>query len=247
MDITGTEESGPTRAGVAISDLGTGMFACQAILAALFNRERTGAGQRIDMALLDSQVALIAYVASNYLVSGDLPKRLGNGHPNIVPYETFKARDGYFAFGAGNDGQWVKFCQTIDKPEWITDGRFRTNADRVTNRHIVIPMLNEIFGQRDSAAWMQLFDEIGIPSAPINNIEQVFNDPQVQARGLQASAQRPNGETVPLVRSPLNIPTNPSQLRYPPPLLGEHTAEILGELLGYNAEAVTQLREDKVI
>jgi formyl-CoA transferase len=247
MDITGPVDGGPTRAGVAISDLGTGMFACQAILAALFNRERTGEGQRIDMALLDSQVALIAYVASNYLVSGKLPQRFGNGHPNIVPYETFKARDGYFAFGAGNDGQWVKFCQAIHKPEWITDERFRTNADRVTNRHIVIPMLNEIFGQRDSAAWMQLFDEIGIPSAPINNIEQVFNDPQVQARGLKASAQRLNGETVPLVRSPLNIPTNPSQIRYPPPLLGEHTAEILGELLGHNAETVTQLREDKVI
>ena len=247
MDITGTEAGGPTRAGVAISDLGTGMFACQAILAALFARERTGEGQRIDMALLDSQVALIAYVASNYLVSGELPRRLGNGHPNIVPYETFKARDGYFAFGAGNDGQWVKFCQAVDRPEWITDERFRTNADRVTNRHIVIPMLNDLFGQRDSADWMQLFDEIGIPSAPINNIEQVFNDPQVQARGLKVGAQRPDGEVVPLVRSPLHIPTNPSQIRYPPPLLGEHSQEILQTLLGYDEEAVQGLREEGVI
>jgi crotonobetainyl-CoA:carnitine CoA-transferase CaiB-like acyl-CoA transferase len=247
MDITGTEESGPTRAGVAISDLGTGMFACQAILAALFARERTGEGQCIDMALLDSQVALIAYVASNYLVSGDLPQRLGNGHPNIVPYQTFKARDGHFAFGAGNDGQWAKFCQAIDKPEWITDGRFRTNADRVTNRAIVIPLLDEVFAQRDSADWMLLFDQIGIPSAPINNIEQVFNDPHVQARGLQTVAQRPDGETIPLVRSPLHIPTNPSQIRYPPPLLSEHSEEILGELLGYTAETVAQLREEKVV
>jgi crotonobetainyl-CoA:carnitine CoA-transferase CaiB-like acyl-CoA transferase len=247
MDITGPADGGPTRAGVAIADLGTGMFACQAILAALFARERTGEGQRIDMALLDSQVALIAYVASNYLVSGELPKRLGNGHPNIVPYQDFKARDGYFAFGAGNDGQWVKFCQAIGKPEWISDERFCSNAARVTNRHIVIPMLNEVFGQRDSAEWMQLFDEIGIPSAPINNIEQVFNDPQVQARGLKAEAQRGNGEIVPLVRSPLHIPTNPSQIRYPPPLLGEHTEEILQSLLAYDAAAMQKLREEKII
>jgi formyl-CoA transferase len=247
MDITGPPDGGPTRAGVAISDLGTGMFACQAILAALFARERTGAGQYIDMALLDSQVALMAYVASNYLVSGELPRRFGNGHPNIVPYETFKARDGYFAFGAGNDGQWVKFCQGINKPEWIADGRFRTNADRVTNRDIVIPMLNEVFGQRDSAEWMALFDEIGIPSAPINNIEQVFDNPQVQARGLKAEAYRADGEVVPLVRSPLHIPTNPSQIRYPPPVLGEHTEEILQEVLGYDGETIGQLRSENVI
>jgi crotonobetainyl-CoA:carnitine CoA-transferase CaiB-like acyl-CoA transferase len=192
-------------------------------------------------------VALIAYVASNYLVSGELPQRLGNGHPNIVPYQDFKARDGYFAFGAGNDGQWVKFCQAIGKPEWISDERFRTNADRVRNRDIVIPMLNEVFGQRDSAEWMQLFDEIGIPSAPINNIEQVFNDPQVQARGLKAEARRPNGESVPLVRSPLHIPTNPSQIRYPPPLLGEHSEEILETFLGYDGATIRKLREEQVI
>ncbi len=247
MSVTGPAEGNPVRAGVAIADLSTGMLACNAILAALFAHERTGEGQRIDMALLDSQVALNSYVASNYLVSGELPQRLGNGHPNIVPYQEFRARDGYFAFGAGNDSQWQKLCQAIDKPEWITDERFHTNSARLANRSTVIAMLNEVFSSRNAAEWMTLFDEIGIPSAPINNIEQVFNDPQVQARGLRTEVSHPGGETVPLVRTPLHIPTNPSKIRYAPPLLGEHTEEILDELLDYSAETVAQLRADKVV
>ena len=247
MSVTGPAEGSPVRAGVAIADLSTGMLAGNAILAALFAHERTGEGQRIDMALLDSQVALNSYVASNYLVSGELPQRLGNGHPNIVPYQEFRARDGYFAFGAGNDNQWQKLCQAIDKPEWITDERFHTNSARLANRSTVITMLNEVFSNRNAAEWMALFDEIGIPSAPINNIEQVFNDPQVEARGLRTEVPHPSGETVPLVRSPLHIPTNPSKIRYAPPLLGEHTEEILDELLDYSAETVAQLRADKVV
>ena len=247
MSVTGPAAGNPVRAGVAIADLSTGMMACNAILAALFARERTGEGQYIDMALLDSQVALMSYVASNYLISGELPQRLGNGHPNIVPYQEFKARDGYFAFGAGNDGQWRKLCEALNKPEWITDGRFQTNSARLAHRDTVITMLNEIFATRDAAQWMALFDQIGIPSAPINNIEQVFNDPQVQARGLQTQAQHPSGETVSLVRSPLHIPTNPSQIRYPPPQLSEHSEEILAELLDYDADTVAQLRQEKVV
>lgn len=247
MSVTGPEPGEPVRAGVAIADLATGIFACNAILAALFARERTGQGQLIDMALLDSQVALMSYVASNYLVSGELPGRYGNGHPNIVPYQEFGARDHYFAFACGNDGQWRKFCTAVNHPEWITDDRFATNAARLTHRSVVIEMLNELFATRDAADWMTLCDEIGIPNGPINNMAQVFAHEQVIARQLRLDVPHPTAGSVPLVASPLRIPTAPTAVRYPPPLLGEHTEEILHSLLGYDATAVAALRTEGVI
>jgi crotonobetainyl-CoA:carnitine CoA-transferase CaiB-like acyl-CoA transferase len=247
MSVTGPEAGEPVRAGVAIADLATGMFACNAILAALFARERTGQGQLIDMALLDSQVALMSYVASNYLVSGELPGRYGNGHPNIVPYQEFRARDHYFAFACGNDGQWRKFCTAVHHPEWSADGRFATNAARLAHRPAVVTMLNELFATRDAADWMALCDEIGIPNGPINNMAQVFAHEQVIARELRQDVPHPTAGSVPLVASPLRIPTAPTAVRYPPPLLGEHTEEILGNMLGYDATAVAALRTEGVI
>ncbi|MBF8257623.1 MAG: L-carnitine dehydratase/bile acid-inducible protein F [Anaerolineales bacterium] len=175
-----------------MADLAAGMFAASAILAALYARRTTGEGQRIDISLLDSQVALMSYVASNYLVSGELPHRYGNGHPNIVPYQSFRASDAYFAFAAGNDGQWRKFCQAVDRSAWADDPRFTTNGDRVRHRQALVPMLSELFATRPARAWMDLCQSIGIPAAPINNVEQVFQDPQVQARGLRTSARHPN-------------------------------------------------------
>lgn len=247
MSVTGPTDGGPVRAGVAIADLATGMFASSAILAALFARERSGEGQRIDMALLDSQIALMSYVACNYLVSGELPQRFGNGHPNIVPYQDFKARDQYFAFACGNDGQWVKFCTAVDHPEWAEDERFATNAARVKNRAQVIALLSDLFAAKDAADWMAMCDEIGIPSAPINNIAQVFENEQVKARQTHLEVPHPTAGTVPQVRSPLKIPTTPTAVRYPPPLLGQHTDEILQSLLGLDETAVAGLRKDNIV
>lgn len=247
MSVTGPKGGNPTRAGIAIADLATGIFACNAILAALFARERTGQGQRIDMALLDSQVALMSYVASNYLVSGERPGRFGNGHPNIVPYQEFQARDQQFAFACGNDRQWAKFCTAVDHPEWITDERFATNSARLANREQVVAMLNDLFSRRDAADWMALCQEISIPSAPINDMAQVFADPQVQARQTRLNVPHPSAGTVPLVNSPLKIPTAPTQVRTPPPLLGQHTDEILQTLLNYDTAQITNLRRQDVV
>ncbi len=247
MSVTGPPDGDPTRSGIALADLAAGMFATSAILAALFAREKTGKGQRIDMALLDSQVALMSYVASNYLVSGELPGRYGNGHPNIVPYQSFKARDQYFAFIAGNDRQWAKFCDAVEKPFWKEDPKFASNAARVKNRKLVVDALSELFSERDAAEWMALCNEIGLPTAPINNLAQVFENPQVDARGMKIGMETSSGEVIQMVGSPLKIPTSPVQLRVPPPKLGQHTDEIFKKYLGYDDAKLKALADEGVI
>lgn len=246
MSVTGPSEGDPHRAGVAIADLAAGMFAAHSILAALYRQQKDGSGQYIDIALLDSQVALMTYVASNYLVTGVPPTRLGNAHPNIVPYEVFKASDGYFAFGAGNDRQWAKFCEAVHQPEWAIDERFATNPQRLAHRDELIGHLVDLFGTRDLAHWLGLCEEIGLPAAPINSMDGVFSDPQSVARNLRVEVPHPTAGTVPLVSSPLNIPTSPTEVRLPPPLLGQHTEEILLELLGMDSESVQDLLQEGV-
>lgn len=247
MSITGPEDGEPYRAGVAIADLAAGMFATSAILAALVGRARTGAGQRIDLSLLDSQVALLSYVASNYLVSGERPRRYGNGHPNIVPYQSFRASDGHFAFACGNDGQWKRFCQAVGRTAWIEDPRFATNGARVENRTSLVPLLSELFATRTAAQWMTLCDEVDIPSAPIHTVDQVFDHPQVRARGLRQEIEHPTGGRLSIVASPMKIPTAPSEVRRPPPLLGEHTQSVLSDELGFSAEKIAELRASGVV
>ncbi len=247
MSITGPPDGEPHKVGVAIADITAGLFAANAILAALYARERTGVGQRIDISLLDCQVAWLANVASNYLVSGQVPARYGNAHPNIVPYQVFRARDRHFAFAVGNDSQWEKFCSAVGKGEWSEDPRFATNAARVENRDTLIPLLDALFARRDVGDWLQELEVLGIPAAPINTIDRVFADPQVQARGMQVAIPHPTAGPLYLTASPLTIPTAPPAVRMPPPLLGQHTNEILRDILGCNDETIHALRRAAVV
>ncbi len=247
MSITGPEQGEPYKVGVAVADITAGLFACNAILAALFEHQRSGMGQRIDISLLDSQVAWLANVASNYLISGDKPVRFGNAHPNIVPYQTFKARDGYFALGIGNDNQWRQFCEKTGRLEWADDVRFKTNAQRVHHRAELIPLLDDLFVQADIAHWLAILGEMGVPCGPINTIDQVLNDPQVQAREMVMQVEHSSEGMVRMVASPLKIPTAPPVVRLPPPTLGQHTAQILHELLGFDEETLQNLRKAQVI
>ena len=247
MSVTGPEDGQPYRAGIAIADLASGIFASNAVLASLFAHERTGKGQRIDISLLDCQVALMSYVASNNLVSKEPPRRFGNAHPNIVPYEVFEAKDGYFAFAAGNDRQWAKFCKAVDREAWVSDERFSTNPARLENRAELVGLLNEMFAMHTIKHWVELCEGIGLPASPINTMDAALADPQVIARGLVMEVPHHTEGSVPLLRSPLNIPTAPSEVRYPPPTLGQHTDEILAELLSIDSAEIQSLREAGVV
>ena len=248
MSIIGEEEGPPMKVGVAIVDITAGLFACSAILAALHYREKTGQGQHVDLALLDAQVAWLANQASNYLVSGKVPRRLGNAHPNIVPYETFRAADGiYIALGVGNDNQWRKFCKLAGIESLADDPRYATNPKRVENRKKLVPLLQEVFLRKESGEWLRLLSQAEIPVGPINTIDRVFADPQVLARQMLVEMEHPKVGKFKLVGSPLKLSQTPVQYRIPPPLLGEHTEEVLGNILGYDKETIARLKTGKVI
>ncbi|MEX2143028.1 MAG: CoA transferase [Anaerolineales bacterium] len=246
MSITGAEDGEPVRVGVAIVDLLAGQNACNAITAALFARERHKTGQRIDISLFDSQLAALTYVASNYLITGNLPKRFGNAHPNIVPYQTFQANDGYLAFASGNDLQWNRFCTEVDRLEWTTNQRFSTNPQRVANRAELISILDALFLTKSVEDWLKICEAATVPAAPINTVAKAFQHPQVEAREMVVEAALPGGEVINLVASPLKITPQETRMRYPPPLLGQHTEEILQELLGYDLEQIARLKQANV-
>ncbi len=242
MSITGEADDrpggGPQKVGVAVADLMTGMFATQAVLAAMFHRERTGLGQYIDVALLDVQVAMLANMNTNYLVSGKPPRRWGNAHPNLVPYQTFKASDGWIIVAAGNDEQYRRFCEAGGRPELHADARFARNPDRVRNRDALVPLLAEMVATRPSAYWLESLERAGVPCGPINDLEQVFRNPQVLARELRIDLPREDAGPIPLVANPVKYSATPLRYTLPPPRHGEHTDEVLRALLGYDAAAI---------
>ncbi len=243
MAITGPEEGPPSRVGVPIVDITAGMFAATAVLAALRARDLTGEGQLVDVSLLDTQVALLANVASNYLVGGAEPRRLGNAHPNIAPYEAFPARDRWFALAAANERQWAVLCDVIGRPELKDDPRFATNGARVSNRPELVTVLNDVFAARDADEWLPDLREAGLPCGPINTVPDVFDHPQAQARDLALETEHPTAGPVRLTGFPYKLSQTPAEVRQPPPLLGQHTEEVLTELLDYTAAEVAGLRE----
>jgi formyl-CoA transferase len=247
MSITGERDDlpggGPQKAGVAVSDLMTGMYSAVAILAALAHRDVTGRGQYLDLALFDVMVAMLANMNMNYLVTGQPPGRAGNAHQNIVPYQVFAAADGHVIIAVGNDGQYAKFCEVAGCPELATDPRFAKNADRVRNRALLVPMLERIVRARPVAFWTEQLEAAGVPCGPINSIAQALADPQIVSRGLRIDLPHPLAGHVPLVGNPIRMSATPPAYDRPPPLLGEHTDEVLRELVGCSAQEIRALRE----
>jgi formyl-CoA transferase len=251
MSVTGERDDrpggGPQKAGVAIADLMTGMYASVAVLAALAHRDRTGEGQWIDACLFDSSVAMMAVMNMNFLVSGSVPGRAGNAHHNIVPYQVFACADGHVIVAVGNDGQFRKFCEAARRPDWSADDRFATNAARVRHRDTLVPLIDAVIRTRTQREWLDALERAGVPCGPINRLDQVFDDPQIRARGMRMDLPHPLAGTVPQVRAPLRLSATPLANATPPPLLGEHTRAVLRERLALDEATLDALSGSGVI
>ncbi|WP_372095019.1 CaiB/BaiF CoA transferase family protein [Tistrella mobilis] len=251
MSVTGEPDEvpggGPVKVGVALVDVMTGLYATIGVLAALAHRERTGAGQHIDLALLDVSVATLANQAMNYLVSGKAPGRMGNAHPNIVPYQAFATQDGHLVLAIGNDEQFRRFAAEAGHPDWAADPRFATNAQRVANRAALVPLVAGAVATRTTDDWIAALESKAVPCGPINTLDRVFADPQVQARGLARQIVHPALGSVPTVANPLNLSATPVDYARAAPRLGADTDETLGRLLGLDADALADLRKKGVI
>jgi crotonobetainyl-CoA:carnitine CoA-transferase CaiB-like acyl-CoA transferase len=251
MSVTGEPDGapggGPQRAGVPVADIITGMYASIAICAALAHRAESGVGQHLDLALLDSQIAMLAYQNTNYFATGKPPRRIGNLHPNIVPYQPFRTQDGEVILACGNDNLYRKFCEAAGCAPLAEDPRFVTNGKRVENRAELTRRLQEIFAQRSTRDWVELLEAAGVPNGPINDIAQVFEEPQVKARGIRIEADHPVAGRVPMVASPMRFSATPLAHHVAPPVLGQHTDEILRTLLGKSDAEIAKLRADGIL
>lgn len=252
MSITGPPDSGdgpgePFKVGVAIVDITSGLYAVISILTALRHRAETGQGQSIDIALFDTQLSWLANVASSYLVSGEQPKRVGNAHASIVPYQTMPTAEGWLMLAVGNDGQFTALCQVIEHPEWATDPRFATNPARVEHRDHLVPLLEARFRTKSAAEWTELLLEARVPCSPVNDIPTALADPQAVARNMVQQVEHPQTGTISLLGPAPKLSLTPPQIAGPPPLLGEHTDAILNEFLGYDMENIARLRGESVI
>jgi len=251
MSVTGEPDGapggGPQRAGVPVADIITGMYASIAICAAIAHRAETGIGQQLDLALLDSQIALLAYQNTNYFATGKPPKRIGNLHPNIVPYQPFKTADGDVILACGNDNLFRKFCAAAGCAELADDPRFASNGKRVENRAELTRRLQAVFAQRGTRAWVELLEAAGVPNGPINDVAQVFEEPQVKARGIKVELEHPVAGRLPTVASPMRFSATPVEYKLAPPVLGQHTEEVLRGLLKLDDAAIARLKAEGTI
>ena len=251
MSITGERDDlpggGPQKVGVAVTDVLTGLYTAIAAIAAVREREKTGEGKHIDMALFDVAVASTANQAMNYLVTGEAPGRMGNGHPNVVPYQSFATSDGHVVVAVGNDSQFARFCEAGGRPDLAGDERFRTNAGRVEHRDALIPALAEMMLARTQDEWIAALEAVGVPCGPINDLRRIFADPQAEARGLRMELPHSQAGSVPGVANPIRYVGEPHDYPGGAPALGEHTEEVLGGLLGMDEDEIAALREDGVV
>lgn len=251
MSVTGEPDAapggGPQRAGVPVADIITGMYASIAVCAAIAHRAETGVGQQLDLALLDSQIALLAYQNTNYFATGKPPKRIGNLHPNIVPYQPFKTADGDVILACGNDNLFRKFCEAAGCTDLADDARFASNGKRVEHRAELTRLLQAVFAKRGTKEWVGLLEAAGVPNGPINDVAQVFEEPQVKARGIRVELDHPVAGKLPTVASPMRFSATPVEYKLAPPVLGEHTEEVLRGLLKLDDAAIAALRADGTI
>ena len=251
MSLTGRPDGepggGPMKAGVALTDVMTGMYATVAVLAALQRRHTSGHGQHIDLALLDVQVAALANQASNFLIGGQVPERMGNAHPNIVPYQDFPTADGHMIVTVGNDRQFASLCAVLGHPGWATDERFVNNAQRVRYRDDLVARIRAVTSTRTTDAWVGAMEAANVPCGPINTLDRVFADPQVQARGLRIEMPHATAAAVPLVANPIRLSESPVTYRRAPPSLGQHTEDVLADWLALDPQAIAELRGRHIV
>ncbi len=246
MSITGEAGGPPVKVGVPIADITAGMFAAYGIAIALFTREQTGSGQMVDISLLDGQVALLTYRAGSYFASGEIPERIGSGHPVIVPYQAFKARDVFINIAVGNDQLWRKFCKAVGLESIENDPRFATNAKRVQNRDAVVKAVGDLIATKNGEEWLTILTDAGIPCGPIYTVDKIFSDPQVIHRQMVTELQHPKAGAIKVTGNPVKLSDTPGEISVPPPLLGQHTREVL-EGLGYSEKDIEELRQARLI